>query len=185
MKLRHFTLITLASLVAGPSMAAEPTFRVVMPAETTLSLAGPDIPESPYQWAIGLEGQVSIHAKYRFIYDDESGAEQPMLLLLPDQDSILRLPHVVRPGTGWVPERAEAIRVFNVREAALALLPDKFATRILAGEIREVEGEAVILGEEFHAGYECDAPLFSVRFVKVDREVLHARLGASGPPPGC
>jgi hypothetical protein len=65
------------------------------------------------------------------------------------------------------------------------LLPDELATQIFAGKLRDVTGEADIVGEEFSAGYECDAPSFGIMFVRVDREISHARISQAGHSVGC
>lgn len=184
MRIPHLSLVALTCLIAQLSIAEEPAFRVVMPAETTLRLHGPDVPQSPHQLAVDFEGQITIRAKYRFMFEEERRAE-PVLLLFPDQESISSLPHITRPGTGWVAEKAEKIWVTNIEDAAAALLTEEMAAQVLAGRLPEVIGEADIVGDEFSAGYECDVPSFTIKFVRIGREILHARISERTQSSGC
>lgn len=178
------SLIALTCLGVQLSIAEEPSFRVVVPAETTLRLNGPDVPQPPDHLAVDFEGQITIRAKYRFMFEEEGRAE-PVLLLFPDQESISRLPHITRPGTGWVAEKAEKIWVTNIKDAAAALLTEEMAAQVLAGSLPGVIGEADIVGDEFSAGYECDVPSFTIKFVRIDREILHARISEPAQSSGC
>jgi hypothetical protein len=56
---------------------------------------------------------------------------------------------------------------------------------VLAGKHEKVSGEAVVVIEGFGAGYLCDNPFFSTRFVEVKREISAASVPASRGVTGC
>ncbi len=148
-------------------------------------------PQSPFhaigaetlEWPRGLaecEGRASINAKYRFVFDEETGYEQnPHLFLMPDLESQSRLPYLTRwlhqsddnPKLVEWAEKAEEIWVTNVADAAVLLLGKRLAEEVMAGKHEKVVGEAVVVVEGFSAGYECDSPSFATRLVEVKREV--------------
>ena len=145
-------------------------------------------PQSPFQplrletrgGPVQYEGRALIEAKYSFVFDEESGYDQePHLLLVPDRESLARLPYLTR----WVtrfdddPElvewtdKAKEIWVTNVSQAAVLLLGKTQAEEMMAGK-HKVVGEATVVIEGFSAGYECDRPWFQTVLVEVKRKAL-------------
>jgi hypothetical protein len=143
-------------------------------------------PQSPFQpkrletrgGPVQYEGRALIDAKYAFVFDEESGYDQdPHLLLVPDHESLARLPYLTRWVTKsdddpklveWT-DKAKEIWVTNVSQAAVLLLGKTQAEEVMAGK-RKVVGEAVVVIEGFSAGYECDLPWFETVLVEVKRE---------------
>jgi hypothetical protein len=149
---------------------------------------------SAYRTDIEYEGRATISTKYRFVYDEESGGDQnPSLYFDPNPESQSQLPYVTRwiyesdanpTKVKWT-EPAKEIWVTNVAEAAVALLGTQLAEEVLAGKHEKVSGEAEVVIEGFGAGYLCDAPFFSTRFVEVKREISAASVPASRGVTGC
>jgi hypothetical protein len=132
-------------------------------------------PRGPVQY----EGRALINAKYSFVFDEESGFDQdPHLLLMPDRESLARLPYLTR----WVQESADdsklvewtdrpkEIWVTNVSQAAVLLLGKTRAEEMMAGKHQKVVGEAVVVIEGFSADYECGIPSFVTVLVEVKRK---------------
>jgi hypothetical protein len=144
-------------------------------------------PQSPFRplqvetrGPVPYEGRALIHAKYSFLFDKESGYDQdPHLLLMPDHESLARLPYLTRRASTsdddselveWTDQPKE-IWVTNVSQAAVLLLGKAQAEEMLAGKHEKVVGEAVVVIEGFSAGYECDRPVFETVLVEVKRNV--------------
>ena len=166
----------------GSAIAGDAQFQAHTPPESSLRAIGPETPEWPTRLSIEYAGRATIRAKYRFVYDAENGYSQnPYLFLLPDRESQSRLPYLTR---GLQTDKAEAIWVTNVADAAGALLGKPMAEEMLAGKHAKIVGEAVVVIEGFSAGYECDVPAFGARFVEVKSEVS-APAAAAPRAEGC
>ena len=121
--------------------------------------------------------------KYRFIYDKDSGYDDnPQLLLIPAEKELAQLPYLTECGK---PEQATQIQVENLRDAATRLLSKQLAAELTAGKYPEVSGTARIVVDGFLAGYECDSPFFSTRFVSVAQVVMAAAATPLQRKHGC
>jgi hypothetical protein len=179
---KHLLPLLLSVCWIGNTIAEDFTERAHTPPQSPFHALGDESLAWP-RTAVEYEGRTTLSARYRFVFDEENGYEQnPHLFLLPSPQSQSQLPYLTR----WVhesdqspklvqwTERAEEIWVTNVPEAAAALLGKQLAEEVLAGKHEQVTGEAIVVIESFSAGYECDSPSFSARFVEVKREISAA-----------
>lgn len=186
--IKHITSLLLCVCLIGHTVADDRSNRAHTPPGSPFHALG----EETLTWPrtdIEYEGRATISAKYRFVYDEENGYEQnPHLYFEPSVESQSQLPYLTR----WVyesdnssqlvkwTEPAKEIWVTNVAEAAVALLGKQLAEEVLAGRHEQVTGDAVVVIEGFGAGYTCDNPFFSTRFVEVKREFSAAAAGKRG-----
>jgi hypothetical protein len=168
------------------TIADELANQAQTPSGSPFQATEPESLEWPREF-IEYEGRATISAKYRFVFDAESGYPQnPHLFLMPDPESRSKLPYLTRWVNGdaakkvTLTETAEKIWVTNVADAALALLGSQLAEEVLAGKHKKVIGEAVVVIEGFTAGYSCDSPFFGTQFVEVSREILPPSKAAQG-----
>lgn len=163
----------------GSALADDLANRAHTPPQSPLHAIGAETLEWP-RGSVEYEGHATINAKYRFVFDEESGYEQnPYLFLMPDHGSQSTLPYLTR----WVhesdddpklvewTEKAQEIWVTNVADAAVLLLGKQLAEEVMAGKHEQIVGEAVVVIEGFSAGYECDSPQFATRLVEMKREI--------------
>jgi hypothetical protein len=169
----------------GNTIAEDRTVRAHTPPQSPFHALGDESLSWP-RWQVEYEGRATISARYRFVFDEETGYQQnPYLYFEPSPESQAQLPYLTR----WVhesdqstelvklTEHAKEIWVINVAEAAAALLGKPLAEEVLAGKHEQIVGEAIVVIEGFNAGYECDTPSFSARFVEVKRELSAAAPG--------
>ncbi|MBL8518022.1 MAG: hypothetical protein JNM76_13755 [Betaproteobacteria bacterium] len=175
------TAIVLAlSVLTSLPLGAVEQYKVAMPAASTLTRAPQARPDDLF---VHFRGQVTLHATYRFIYDQDSGYKSnPYLLLMPDEKALKSLPYLTERGR---PELANAIFVRNPMEAAKALLNEKLEAELQAGKHQEVSGLATVVIDQFGAGYDCDSPSFVARFVSLEKVVVAAAATPSLGKRGC
>lgn len=184
--------------LSGAAIAEDRPNSAHTPPQSPFTASGSETLAPPNYNVIQYRGRTTLQAKYRFVYfnendDDAPGYDQnPYLVLLPDSESQLALPYLTR----WVyqsdaskvkallTEKADEIWVSNVADAAVALLGKSLAADVLAGKHETITGEAVVVIDGFSAGYECDNPSFSTRFVEVKR-AMSAPLTAKREVGGC
>lgn len=172
----------------GNTVADDFTERAHTPPQSSFHALGDESLTWPRS-QIEYEGRATISARYRFVFDEESSYPQnPYLYFEPSPESQSQLPYLTRWGhesdqsserVKWT-EQAKEIWVTNVAEAAAALLGKQLAEEVLAGKHETITGEAIVVIEGFSAGYECDNPSFSTRFVEVKREISAAAPGKRG-----
>ena len=188
---RCIQAIILCVCLVGSAPADDLVNRAHTPPQSPFHATGEETLEWP-RGSIEYQGRATISAKYRFVFDEEYGFPQnPHLFLMPALESQSTLPYLTRwiyqdgnPDKIQWTEKAEEIWVTNVAEAAAALLGERLAAEVLAGRHEKVMGEAVVVIEGFHAGYECDSPSFATRFVEVSR-VISAPSATKRDMGGC
>lgn len=186
---KPITSLLLSLCLIGNTIADDFVNRARTPPQSPFHALG-DETLSASRTDAEYEGRATISAKYRFVFDEENGYDQnPHLYFEPSLESQPQLPYLTR----WEYESdanltkvertdlAKEIWVTNVPEAAVALLGKDLAEEVLAGKHEKVVGEAVVVIEGFGAGYLCDSPFFSTRFVAVKREISAA---TAAPDPG-
>lgn len=154
-----------AILVAVGRVASADQFQTFTPPGSSLRLS------SQSTWTddtyVHFDGHQLISGRFRFEYNVDSPYwVHPFLLFFPDDASLERLPYLTERGS---PEGPRKILIQNPDEAAATLLSDSLAQDLRSGRRPILEGTATIEIDNFAAGFECDAPQFVARLVRVER----------------
>jgi len=166
--------IILMAIFCSLVFAESKPFHV--PVESALSVVGNGKLPS-----ITFRGEQEISGTYQFNFSKEYVDSPTELYFYPSSTSKNELPYLTYRGD----EKAEEIYIKNTGEAANILLGSEMADKFMAGKIKHISGEAIILISDYFAGYECDAPLFMAEIQKQIIEVSVAKNVLSIKHTGC
>lgn len=161
-------------LFAAAGVAADDLPQVAIPAGSPFSLSVPtQSSDDPRDSVVHFSGTATVRVEYLFYYDGEPGYDADLYLAVrPDERSIALLPYLTER---MDPELPGEILIENPAEAAFPLLGQSLPYRVgPGGGYPAYRGEARVVIDDFGASYECDSPVFTARFVRIEKIVAVA-----------
>ncbi len=128
-------------------------------------------------------GEVTIKARYQFIYDDGTGLpDNPYFVIYPDGSVMKQLPYLIERDR---PEYATEILIHGADKIALELLGPDLAGQVATGKYPFISGEAEFVLTSLYAGYECDQPSFVGKYTRINKTISAPSFTKISMASGC